>query len=218
MMSHVSGSRRRGRPAAGTEIDPAVLLTKALAAFAERGYDGVSVRQLARDLGISHALLNARFGAKRELWFAAMNHVMTALEQELLAAVQFKDAEDDDDLAALREGIVAYVTFAAAHPEVLRIMQYEGAIDSERLRYVADRFVASVKAISEARLERLAAAGRIPAISYAAFPYLVAHGGGGLFASAAEASLIGAGPPRGAAAIRAYAEQVADVIIRGITA
>ena len=30
--------------------------------------------------------------------------------------------------------------------------------------------------------------------------------------------LIGAGPPRGAAAIRAHAEQVADVIIRGITA
>jgi TetR/AcrR family transcriptional regulator len=218
MMSQVSGSRRRGRPAAGTAIDPAVLLAKALAAFAERGYEGVSVRQLARDLGISHALLNARFGAKRELWFAAMNHALTALEQELLAAVRSEDAEDDDDLAALREGIVAYVTFAAAHPEVLRIMRYEGAIDSERLRFVADRFVASVKAISEGRLERLAAAGRIRPISYAAFHYLVGHGGGGPFASAAEASLIGAGPPRGAAAIRAHAEQVADVIIRGITA
>src|SRR6201996_2018531 len=162
MMSQVSGSRRRGRPAAGTEIDPVVLLAKALAAFAERGYEGVSVRQLARELGISHALLNARFGAKRELWFAAMNHALTALEQEILAAIQSGGAEDHDDLAALREGIVAYVTFAAAHPEVLRIMRYEGAIDSERLRFVADRFVASVKAISEYRLERLAAGGRIP--------------------------------------------------------
>jgi hypothetical protein len=64
--------------------------------------------------------------------------------------------------------------------------------------------------------ERLAAAGRIRRISYAAFHYLITHGGGGPFASGAEARLIGAGPPRGAAAIRAHAEQVADVIIRGI--
>lgn len=212
-MSQVSGSRRRGRPAAGTEIDPAVLLQRALAAFAERGYEGVSVRQLARELGISHALLNARFGAKRELWFAAMNHAMTTLVEELLAAAP---AEEADDLAALREGVVAYVTFAAAHPEVLRIMRYEGAIDSERIRFIADRFVAPVKAMAEYRLDRLAAAGRIRRVSYAAFHYLITHGGGGPFASAAEARLIGAGPPRGAAAIREHAEQVADVIIRGI--
>jgi AcrR family transcriptional regulator len=216
MMSQVSGSRRRGRPTAGTGIDPALLLRRALAAFAERGYEGVSVRQLARELGISHALLNARFGAKRELWFAAMNQAMTTLEQELLATA--RPEEDADDLAALRAGIVAYVTFAAAHPEVLRIMRYEGAIDSERIRFIADRFIAPVKAIAEYRLGRLAAAGRIRRISYAAFHYLITHGGGGPFASAAEARLIGAGPPRGAAAIREHAEQVADVIIRGIAA
>ena len=68
--------------------------------------------------------------------------------------------------------------------------------------------------MAEYRLERLAAAGRIRRISYAAFHYLITHGGGGPFASAAEARLIGAGPPRGAVAIRGHAEQVADVIIR----
>src|ERR1700738_767228 len=109
-MAQVSGSRRRGRPSAGTEFDPAVLLRAALAAFAERGYDGVSVRQVARELGISHALLNARCGTKRDLWFAAMNHVLTTLEQDLRAAAQ---APDTDDLAALRDGIIAHVTFAA---------------------------------------------------------------------------------------------------------
>jgi AcrR family transcriptional regulator len=212
-MALASGSRPRGRPPAGAEIDSAVLLRAALAAFAERGYDGVSVRQLARELSISHALLNARFGAKRELWFAAMNQVLTSLEQELRAVPR---SPDTDDLAALRESIIRQVTFGATHPEVLRIMQHEGAIDSERIRFVTGRFVAPLKTLAERELERLAAAGRIRPISYAAFHYLITHGGGGPFASPAEAQLIGAGPPRGPAEIREHAEQIADVIIRGI--
>ena len=51
--------RGRGRPRAGEEIDTALLLLAALDAFAETGYDGMSVRELGRRLGVSHALLTA---------------------------------------------------------------------------------------------------------------------------------------------------------------
>jgi TetR/AcrR family transcriptional regulator len=66
--------RGRGRPRAGDEVDLAMLLQAALDAFAETGYDGTSVRELSRRLGVSHALLTARFGSKEGLWFAAMEH------------------------------------------------------------------------------------------------------------------------------------------------
>jgi TetR/AcrR family transcriptional regulator len=119
-MTQVSGSRGRGRPPSGAEIESAVPLRAALAAFAERGYDGVSVRELGRELRISHAQLNARFGSKRNLWYAAVSHVLSALDQDLRAVARRLET---DGLEALREAIVRHVTFAAAHPELLRIMR-----------------------------------------------------------------------------------------------
>lgn len=81
-MAHAPAAPRgRGRPRAGQEIDLDVLLQAALEAFAETGYDGTSVRQLSRRLGVSHALLTARFGSKEGLWFAAMEHALVQTEQ-----------------------------------------------------------------------------------------------------------------------------------------
>jgi TetR/AcrR family transcriptional regulator len=43
------------------------ILLAALRAFATRGYDGTSVRELNQQLGVSHNLLNRRFGSKEQL-------------------------------------------------------------------------------------------------------------------------------------------------------
>src|SRR5260370_17519281 len=59
---------RRGRPRA--EDSPASsdeILLAALRAFATHGYDGTSVRELNQQLGVSHNLLNRRFGSKEQL-------------------------------------------------------------------------------------------------------------------------------------------------------
>src|ERR1700687_2842476 len=125
--------RGRGRPRAGKEIDLERLLRAALDAFAENGYDGTSVRELSRRLGVSHALLIARFGSKEGLWFAAMERALAQLEQSWR---EVADSPTLDDLEALRQGVIRQVIFTAAHPEVLRIMNHEGAIDSPRLRFV----------------------------------------------------------------------------------
>src|SRR6202171_5111180 len=104
--------RGRGRPRAGKEIDLERLLRGALDAFAENGYDGTSVRELSRRLGVSHALLTARFGSKEGLWFAAMEHVLAETEQTWR---EVADSPGLDDLLALRQGLVRQVTFSAAH-------------------------------------------------------------------------------------------------------
>src|SRR5882757_3946035 len=125
-------TRGRGRPRSGQELDVAQLLQGALEAFAEKGYDGMSVRELSRRLGVSHALLTARFGSKEGLWFAAMEHALAEVRGSW-----WQLAEDPglDDLEVLRRGIVRQVMFSAAHPQVTRIMTHEGAIDSPRIRY-----------------------------------------------------------------------------------
>jgi TetR/AcrR family transcriptional regulator len=195
-------------------MDLARMLQAALDAFAETGYDGTSVRELSRRVGVSHALLTARFGSKEGLWFAAMEHALAQLERT------WRDVADSaglDDLEALRQGIVQQVIFAAAHPQVVRIMSHEGAIDSPRVRFVVDRFVNPLRPGVERLLARLVAAGRIRPVPYATLHFLVTGGGGALFANPVEAALLGAPAPPGPEDIRAHAEAVADVLIAGVS-
>ncbi len=205
--------RGRGRPRAGEEIDLDVLLQGALEAFAETGYDGTSVRELSRRLGVSHALLTARFGSKEGLWFAAMEHVLAQTEQTWR---EVADSPSLDDLESLRRGLVRQVIFSAAHPEVLRIMNHEGAIDSPRVRFVMDRFVNPLRPGVERLLARLVAAKRIRPVPYATLHFLAVVGGGALYAYPVEAALLGAPAHPNAGDVRAHAEAVAEVLIAGV--
>jgi AcrR family transcriptional regulator len=214
-MAPAAGTRRgRGRPRAGEEIDLDLLLQAALNAFAETGYEGTSVRELSRRLGISHALLTARFGSKEGLWFAAMEHVLAEAERTWR---EVANSPELDDLEALRQGVVRQVIFSAAHPQVLRIMSHEGATDSPRVRFVVERFINPLRPGVERLLVRLVAAGRIHPVPYATLHYLLVVGGGAIFANPVEAALLGAPAHPDAEAVRAYAETVADVLIAGIT-
>ncbi|MFD6885496.1 TetR/AcrR family transcriptional regulator [Streptomyces sp. NPDC059957] len=209
-----TGQRGRGRPRTGDEVTDARLLEGALAAFAEHGYEGTSIRDIARRLGVSHTLLTARFGPKEGLWFAAMEHTLTEAEGSWRTATADPGG---DDLSALRHGIVEQILFAAAHPEVLRIMTHEGAIDSPRIRFVVERFIAPLRPLVETRLGRLVAAGQLRDVPYATLHYLVTHGAGALFANPVEAALLGSPPLSDDAALRAHAEVVADLLITGLT-
>jgi TetR/AcrR family transcriptional regulator len=214
MVQDAAAPRGPGRPRAGEELDLSRLLQAALDAFADTGYDGTSVRELSRRLGVSHALLTARFGSKQGLWFAAMQHALEQVEHSWREAA---DSPELDDLEALRRAIVRQVLFSAAHPQVLRIMSHEGAIDSPRVRFVVDRFVNPLRPGVERLLERLAAAGRIRPVPYATLHYLVVAGGGALFANPVEAALLGASAHPTAHEIRAHAEAVADMLVAGVT-
>ncbi len=199
-------ARGRGRPRSGQELSDDQLLQAALEAFAEHGYEGTGIRELCRKLGVSHSLLGIRFGSKRDLWFAALERPFNQLLQALA------QTEDPDDLEALRRGIAAYVRFAAAQPQVLRIMSHEGAIDSPRIHFIYDQYIHPVRERTERLLDRLIAAGLIRPIPYAAFHLLVTHGGGGVFASPVEAALLGS-PDIEAGDV---AELIADVIVGGL--
>jgi TetR/AcrR family transcriptional regulator len=215
--------RGRGRPRTGEQLDLAALLQAALDAFAETGYDGTSVRELSRRLGVSHALLTARFGSKEGLWFAAMEHALAQAERTWRAVADAPrsplspELPESDDLETLRQALVQQVLFSAAHPEVLRIMSHEGAIDSPRVRFVVDRFVNPLRPGVECLLARLAAAGRIRPVPYATLHYLAVAGGGAIYANPVEAVLLGAPAHPDPDDIRAHAEAVADVLLNGVT-
>lgn len=64
-----SAARRRGRPRASEAQDTReLLLTAALELFASHGFAGTSVRQIARDAGLSEAGLYAHFPSKLAIY------------------------------------------------------------------------------------------------------------------------------------------------------
>src|ERR1700680_5188195 len=99
---------RTGRPHASES--PATrdeILLVALRSFADRGYDGTSVRELNRALGVSHNLINRRFGSKERLWKATVDRWFGELVDALDPAGTL--IGDGDPLEQLREFVVTFI-------------------------------------------------------------------------------------------------------------
>ena len=97
----------------------AAILTEAARLVAERGVDRVSLRELAREAGVSHAAPAHHFTDRRGLFTA-----LAAQGFELLAAA-LTDARPRFIDAAL-----AYVHFAIEHPGHYRVMFDKALLDT----------------------------------------------------------------------------------------
>ena len=158
-------------------------------------------------------MLSARFGSKQDLWFAAMEDTINQLVDR-----QTRASGDHalDDLERLRRNIVDFIVFSAEHPEVLRIMSVEGATDSERLTFVYERLINPAAERGRRLLDRLAKAGRIRAVPYPAFHYLLTHGGAAPFSHPASAHHLGMADVADPAVVAAHAEVIAEFFIRAL--
>lgn len=85
----VPGRRRRGRRPGGADTR-AALLAAAQAEFAERGFDGATVRVIADRAGVDPAMVNHWFGGKERLFAAALDFPLDP--EEIVAAVTPGDA------------------------------------------------------------------------------------------------------------------------------
>ncbi len=94
------------------------LLEAAVEAIAEKGLHGLSLRECARRLGVSHAAPYRHFPDK--------DHLLAAIAEQgfgwLIEAGQEAMAGLDDAEERIRAYGLAYVRFAVAHPEHLRVM------------------------------------------------------------------------------------------------
>jgi AcrR family transcriptional regulator len=85
--------------------------------FAERGYEGTRMQDVAAEAGLSLATVYSVFAGKEEL-FAAIHE---ARGRELLEHAAQTARASRSALDALMGGVKAYVEFLVAHPDYLRI-------------------------------------------------------------------------------------------------
>lgn len=94
------------------------ILAAARRIFAMRGYQAATMREVAREAGVSAPALYLYFDSKETLLHAIAEEVFGLLEHEVRAAVQSGASPQD----ALRHGIAAYVAFGRAHPDAYRLV------------------------------------------------------------------------------------------------
>ena len=86
-------------PKAG-EPTRAQILAAATTLFAEHGYDGVSLRAIAQESGVSQPLIHHHFGSKQELWDLALGSIV-----ESFAAAQAAQFELGEGGAPIRRAV-----------------------------------------------------------------------------------------------------------------
>lgn len=152
-------ARRVGRPAQPSDIPAeAEILARGLAAFAELGYEGASVRELARRLGVSHNFINDRYGSKGEFWRAVIDRSLAAQVARLQAVLS---ASGEDDLARLRNLVHAFHQANVAEPDLSRILQYESIRSGSRLEYVFHHYLVPIRDAVAPLVQSLVEQGRV---------------------------------------------------------
>ena len=120
-------------------------LREALLEAAERslGHGGLSLRELARDVGVSHAAPRRHFPDKQALLDALAEDGFERLGRELDQAMTAAGASLNEQLGAFAR---AYVRFATDHSALLDLM-FAGKHRDETLRAAANRAFAAPLAL-----------------------------------------------------------------------
>ena len=209
-------ARTRGRPAHNDSdvVSDEALLDAVLRAFGDTGFEGTSVREVARGLNVSHNLIPQRFGSKTRLWYAAVDYGFGALDRALVREGQ---ALGEDQLVILRGLLVRVLELNALNPALLQIINQEASRPGPRLDYLFTRFIKPANDFTERWLTQLAADGRITKPAPGLLYFLINHGAGSLIAFPDLATRLGQKPAKkGPASIRKQAEAVVDLLFAGM--
>jgi AcrR family transcriptional regulator len=109
------------------------LLELAEGLFAERGYAGASMDELARRAGVTKPVVYELFGNKEGLFGACVDRSIERLSTEIAAAVH---AEDEPE-ARVRAGGLAFIRFAAGNRVAFDLMSMGGSF-AEKARAVRE--------------------------------------------------------------------------------
>jgi AcrR family transcriptional regulator len=173
--------------------------------------------ELARDLGVSHGLINIRFGSKDDLWRASVEWGLAQLAERL------DDTPRDGPVEVrLRHAVVQMLLGIEAVPALLQLVNHEATTDSPRLTFLTETIVKNRYAVLENLVREGIRSGRFRDVPENMVFLLVAHGGCALFGLKPLSRRLGlldaANHVETQADVRARAEEVAEIVLRGILA
>ena len=132
----------------------AAILDAALAVFAERGYHAASIDEIAREAGVSKALIYEHFASKQALWASLLDAQVAEIFRRLAAGA----ATAEPGEVRLRAGVDAFLTFVEERRGAWRMLFREAA-DPEVMAFL-DRVRSQVAGVVAALIAAEPAAAR----------------------------------------------------------
>jgi TetR/AcrR family transcriptional regulator len=133
----------------GRQSDEAAERTKediikaALSEFAERGFEGSSLRDMAGRAGTTHGLLRHHFGSKENVFRAVVDYAVNIYGREQLPIIHSLSEADFANVQTLIEAhkrlLRNFARVSARNPEIMRILMFEVASSSERMTYIYEQ-------------------------------------------------------------------------------
>ena len=203
MAAEAPTTRQRQREATRERI-----IEAAVEVFAQKSFAGASTREIARRADTNQGLITYHFRSKEALWRAAADSIFERLGSQLAERLEALELSDPRERA--REGIRQYVRFAAAHPELFRIMVDEGRVADARMAWLVDTHL-------RPRFEIIAHGLReVAGVDEAMLPhafYAMAGAASLMFAVAPECERLTGLDPLGVQAVETHADYVARLLV-----
>jgi AcrR family transcriptional regulator len=186
------------------------IVRAAVEAFAEKGFEAASTRDIAQRAGTDQGLVTYHFPSKDLLWRAAADRLFGVLGDRLDDRVASLSQADPRE--RIRGAVREYVRWVAEHPEFFRFLVDEGNRSNARTRWLVDTHL-------KPRFEFMKEAGlaHVMGIDEAAIPhaFFAMSGAAGLiFAVASNCRRLTGLDPTKREAIESHADFVADLLMR----
>jgi len=134
-----SAGRRSARVSEETRQE---IVHAALEVFAEVGFEGASLRDIAARAGATHGLIRHYFGSKEGVWRAVVDtanaEYSSALEPLVAQAVE-REGQEVEAVNTVKAVLREIILVSARYPETVRLLMREGAKGGERLDYILKR-------------------------------------------------------------------------------
>jgi TetR/AcrR family transcriptional regulator len=132
--------RRSDEAADRTKED---IIKAALSEFAERGFEGSSLRDIASRAGTTHGLIRHHFGSKEDVFRAVVDYAVSMYAKEHLPILNSLSKADFDKVETLVEAhkklLRSFARISARNPEMMRILMFESAGSSTRIAYIYEQ-------------------------------------------------------------------------------
>ena len=143
--------RKRGRPSLAETLDLNDILVAALGVFAEKGFDGAQLKDVAQRVGVTNPLISYRFENKADLWKKSVLYLGDLLVNRF-EAVQVNYI-DLTGMPALQAYARQYIYFLAENPTLYKIIYQELGQETWRSSFIIEPLFTPVVWFGEKSIE-----------------------------------------------------------------
>ena len=119
-----------------------MILDAALEAFARRGFEGASIREITGAAGLGHNLVRHYFGSKEDLWRATIHHALDPGAEQIVAVLSAGHEGSPEE--TMRAGLRVLLSGIDLNPDAIRLLVAEALRGGPRFDEIYEEVLAPV--------------------------------------------------------------------------